>query len=469
MSDYRDFIARKHIRTAVCGFEPREDAIPAGLFDWQKESVRWACRTGRAAIFASCGMGKTAMQLAWARQIAIHAGGPVLILAPLAIGRQTEAEGRKFGVEARYIRSMDAVDDAGIYIMNYEMLEHVEPGRFAGIVLDESSILKALMGKTRNLLIAMFQCVPYRLCCTATPAPNDYTELGNHAEFLGAMTMNEMLSTWFVNDGFQAGKWRIKGHAKSSFWEWLASWAVCMNKPSDLGPQYSDESFRLPALVTVKHILPSTMSEGESVAEWMRHLAAKPSASTLKKEMRRTLAQRVAEAARIVREDLKPDEQCLVWCELNDESSALAQAIPGAVEVTGSMKNELKEQRMLDFASGKIRVLVSKPKICGFGMNFQSCHQMIFVGMSFSFEGRYQAIRRCWRFGQTHDVYDHVVLAGQEERIFKAVAEKERAYIEMEESMAGTFSQTAKSAAIAKKKYDGRAEVKAPSFLRRAS
>lgn len=458
--DYVEFIAKKHIRQRSVGFVADESKIPEKLFDWQREIVKWATNKGRAAIFASCGMGKTAMQLSWARQVTSHTRMPVLILAPLAVNEQTANEGMFFGIEAESIRSMDEVKNNGIYIMNYEMISHITPDIFGGIVLDESSILKALTGKTKTALTDMFSSTPYRLCCTATPAPNDHAELGNHAEFLGVMRTPEMLSTWFVNDGFESGKWRLKGHAKEDFWEWVSSWAVCVNKPSDIG-DYDDSQYKLPELVTVRHDIKVDETDFENGALIRMK---KSSASTIKKDMRKTMDARIKEAASIVKSlDGKP---CIVWCELNDESRNLVDAIPGAVEITGSMKPEEKSKRMMQFTNGEISTLITKPKIAGFGMNWQHCNNMIFVGCSYSFEARYQAIRRCWRFGQKNTVYDHVILAGQESKIFDVIAEKERKYIEMEKSMSGSFTKNARQTKVAKAAYNGKNNIIIPDFLK---
>lgn len=458
--EYRDFIAKKHIRQSSVGFTAYDDAIPVGLFDWQREIVKWATYKGRAAIFASCGMGKTAMQLSWADQVVMHTNRPVLILAPLAVNEQTEKEGEKFGIKARSIRSMSDMDGPGIYIINYEMISHVSPELFGGVVLDESSILKAFSGKMKMALIDMFSATPYRLCCTATPAPNEYTELGNHAEFLGVMRGAEMRSTWFVNDGFEVGKWRLKRHGEDDFWEWVASWAVCVNKPSDIG-EYDDSQYQLPELITIRHDIKVDETDFEN---GMLVRVQKSSASTIKKDMRKTMDARVKEAASIVK--FLNGEPVIIWCELNDESEMLTKSIPGAVEITGSMKPEEKSKRMMEFTNGEIKVLVTKPKIAGFGMNWQHCHNIIFVGCSYSFEARYQAIRRCWRFGQKNKVYDHVILAGQESKIFDAVAEKERKYIEMEKSMANSFTKNAIQTRIAKAKYHGENSIIIPDFLK---
>lgn len=459
LNSYHAFIAKKHILAQPAGFEADEVLIPRMLFDWQKEIVRKTCRIGRAAIFASCGLGKSAMQLAWAKQVCAHTGGNVLILAPLAVGAQTVEEGQKFGIDARYIRSMTEIDaDCGIYLMNYEMLDHVDVSKFCGIVLDESSILKSLTGKTRTRLIKTFRGMRYKLCCTATPAPNDYTELGNHSDFLSVKSTQKMLATWFINDGDTANKWRLKRHAEKDFWAWVASWAISLNKPSDLSPQYDDAEFQLPKLNTVKHELKSSdyyMKDGCLVP------LGNVSATDIKRQMRSTLAQRVEHAAQLVRE--RPDESWLIWCELNSESEDVTRAIPGAVEITGSMPSHEKAQKMLDFASGKIKVLVTKPKIAGFGMNWQICHNVIFVGVSFSFESYYQAVRRCWRFGQTHEVNCHVILCNNEGKVFAAVEEKEKRYCAMAQGMSSSvgFVYAAKKQTMP---Y-GDSPIKIPAFL----
>lgn len=431
---YHEFIKTKQIRAQSVGFEADESLIPDMLFPWQKEIVKRTCQIGRAAIFAGCGLGKTSMQLSWAKQVAAHTKGNVLILAPLAVGAQTVAEGEKFGIDARYIRSMGEVDETcSIYIMNYEMLEHVDVRLFSGIVLDESSILKSLTGKTRTQLIKTFRNTPYRLCCTATPAPNDHTELGNHSDFLGIKSTEKMLATWFINDGMESNAWRLKRHAQKDFWQWVASWAIALNKPSDLGPQYNDDDFKLPELKTIKHNL---QSEKAFFQDGMLIPIKNMNATSIKREMRETIAQRVECAAQLVKE--RPDESWLIWCEMNKESEDVTRAIPDAVEITGSMPSAEKAQKMLDFASGKIKVLVTKPKIAGFGMNWQICHNVVFVGVSFSFESYYQAIRRCWRFGQEHEVHCHVILCDNESKIFDTVEEKEKKYRAMTLGMSDT-------------------------------
>ena len=418
MASYSEFLANKAITAPAAGIEP--GPISDMLFPFQRDIVTWALRRGRAAIFADCGMGKTPMQLEWARQIP----GDVLILAPLAVAAQTKREGEKFGIGVTVCRSQSDVRP-GINVANYEMLPHFEPVAFTGIVLDESSILKAYDGKTRTAIIDAFRMTPYRLACTATPAPNDYMELGNHAEFLGAMTRPEMLSMFFVHDGGETQQWRLKGHAQSEFWRWLASWAVMIRKPSDLG--YQDGGFILPELVmhdvTVRVDDPTQgflfPVEAQTLQE---RIAAR----------RDTLAERVAHCAAIVNQSAGP---FLVWCNLNSESEALRKAIPGAAEVKGADSNEAKERAFADFASGALRVMITKPSIAGYGMNWQHCAQMAFVGLSDSWEQYYQAVRRCWRFGQSRPVNVYLIAAETEGAVVANLKRKEADAARMAEEM----------------------------------
>lgn len=381
------------------------------MFPFQRDIAAWALRRGRAAIFADCGMGKTLMQLEWAN----HIPGRVLVLAPLAVAEQTVREGREFGIEVHYARSQLAASNHRIVVTNYEMLHHFDPTQWTGVVLDESSILKSYDGATRTAIIETFSQTPFRLACTATPAPNDFMELGNHAEFLGVMTRPEMLAMYFVHDGGETQQWRLKGHAQDAFWRWLCSWAVTCRKPSDLG--YDDTGFNLPPISYHQHtVAASRPTDG--------FLFALPAASLAERidARRETVGERVASVVRLVNTTPGP---WVVWCGLNAESSALASGIPDAVEVTGSDSVEVKERALAQFADGKIRVLVTKPSIAGFGMNWQHCHQMAFVGLSDSWEQYYQAVRRCWRFGQRHPVNVHVVTADTEGAVVANIRRKE--------------------------------------------
>lgn len=417
MKDYHKFLESKKIAVTPSGFEPT--ASNPKLFNWQNDIVRWALVKGRACIFADCGLGKTAMQLQWAKQVSEHTGKPVLILAPLAVAQQTRREGEKFDVPVTVCRTQRDVID-GVNITNYEMAEHFSAEAFSGVVLDESSILKDYSSKTRQLLTDMFQDTPYKLCCTATPAPNDYKELGTHAQFCNIMTQTEMLSTFFCHDGGNTSQWRLKGHAESKFFEWVAGWACCLTSPSDL--EYDGTGFNLPEL-RIHEVETKSNSLMDSDGQMMLMAKTTQNLQERRQARRSSLADRVAAAAEIAN---GTDEQVLVWCDLNDESSALADAIDGAVEVRGSQSAEYKETAMNGFTTGENRVLVSKPSIAGWGMNWQQCSKMIFVGLSDSFEAYYQAIRRCWRFGQRKPVDVYIVISDAEGCVKENIERKQR-------------------------------------------
>jgi superfamily II DNA or RNA helicase len=422
---YDDFIASKTRSVSNCGFEPLP--ITAPLFDWQKQIVEWAIRKGRAALFEDCGLGKTAQQLEWAHQVHLHTGGSVLILTPLAVAQQTAREAVKFGIPAVVATSHEDIDRAGVWITNYEKLEHFRCEDFAGVVLDESSILKAFTGKTRKALTDAFANTPYRLCCTATPSPNDYTELGQHADFLGICSPAQMLCTYFINDTFNTGDWRLKKHAEKEFWRWLASWAACVSKPSDIG--FPDDGYVLPTLnmetITV-HV-----DESNDTGEDLFRISTL-SATTMHREMRLTSAARTDAVAEKTN---KSTEQWLVWCNTNDEADALCEKLTDSVEVRGSDTIEHKQRAITDFISGKVRVLISKPSICGMGLNLQNCRNVAFVGLSYSFEDFYQALRRSYRFGQTKEVNAFIIQAQTEGAILRAIETKIQQHKVMQESM----------------------------------
>lgn len=449
--NYSAFLASKAITDKPTGIET-DVQISEHLFPFQRDIVKWALKRGKAALFEDCGLGKTIQQLEWARHVCEHTGGTVLILAPVGVVYQTPKDGAKFGYVVNPCKSQEDVVK-GINITNYEKLHHFDAQFFDGVVLDESSILKSFTGKIRTQLINQFSQTRFKLACTATPAPNDFVELGNHSEFLSVMTRTEMLATFFVHDGGDTSKWRLKGHAQTEFWKWLCSWAVNIRRPSDLG--YDDGDFKLPPLEIYSH-------QVESSAQSLGMLFAMPASSLLERRdaRRGSLGERVAMAARIANET---DDQYLVWCDLNVESDALAGAIRGAVEVTGSDSDDHKEKSMIGFADGSIRVLVSKPSICGMGMNFQRCHREIFVGLSDSFEDYYQAVRRCWRFGQTQKVEAHIITSNLEQAVVENIKRKEReAEImadQMVENMAEISSSEIKSVTRKKDSYRRAAEV----------
>lgn len=426
---YADFLASKRLTVPQVGFDVAPTVINAALFPFQRDITRWALRKGRCAIFADTGLGKTLMQVEWARLVAAQSGKPVLMLAPLSVARQTVREAEKFGVSVQYIRSMATVTTApAIYITNYEMLEHMDSSVFGGVVLDESSILKNLDGKLRHSLTEAFSQTPFRLCCTATPAPNDITEIGRHAEFLGLMSNSEMLAAFFINDMKQKdGVYRLKRHAVKPFYRWLASWGIAVKRPSDLG--YADDGYQLPG-IDVKLI--TTNSDYTPDGMMPGFFVGSISAADAHKVRRATIDDRIDQIAATVNADT---DQWVIWAGLNDESDALARAIPGSVNVQGNLSPDAKADAIEAFVSGKTRVLVTKCSIAGFGINMQNCHKMLFCGIDYSWESYYQAVRRCYRFGQKDVVQVVVVTSEQERPIFDVVMQKEAEAVAMTDEL----------------------------------
>lgn len=423
MSDYEAFLASKRVLVSNCGIDVPVGDLNPMLFPFQRDIVHWALHKGRSAIFADCGLGKTPMQLEWARHVASHNGRPVLILAPLAVSQQTMREGEKFGVPVTVCRHQGDVQP-GVNIANYEMLSHFDAGAFGGLVVDESSILKSYDGVYRQQITAFAGHIGFRLACTATPAPNDLIEIVNHAEYLGVMKGKEIMAMFFTQDGNSTHSWRLKGHARRDFWQWLASWSVALRRPSDIG--HSDEGFALPPLEVHQETVDAEAPPGYLFPVEAQTLSERLAAR------RESIAERVADCAALVNASAEP---WLVWCNLNAESEALVRAIPDAIEVRGSDSAEVKEQRLLDFSLGNARVLVSKPSICGHGMNWQHCHNMAFVGLSDSWEQWYQAVRRCWRFGQTQPVHAHIIVAETEGAVVENIRRKERQATEMMDNL----------------------------------
>ncbi len=417
---YSRFLDRKRLRVDGTGLSEVPPLCDL-LFDFQDHIVDWALRRGRAAIFADCGLGKTLMQLEWATQTRER----TLIFAPLAVTRQTELEATRFGYDARARQTADDIGNEQIVVTNYERIDSFDLDDFAAIVLDESSILKSYSGKFRQHIIDLTRSHRWKLACTATPSPNDFVELGNHAEFLGVMTRAEMLAMFFCHDGGSTQDWRIKGHAVGEFWSWVASWASLVTKPSDLG--YSDEGFSLPELRIHRDTLDYQQENPEFLfpAHVGMDLSARRQARRGSIEVR---CQRAAELA-------STGGQWLLWCELNDESALLAETIPDAVEVRGSDPPEVKADRLLGFSEKRFRVLVTKPKIGGFGMNWQNCHQMGFVGLSDSYESFYQCVRRCWRYGQVDPVDVRIITSEAEDQVVQNVLRKEANHAEMQRQM----------------------------------
>lgn len=423
MISYADFLERKSQLDGHHGFEPNR--VPDFLFDFQRELVGWAVRKGRAAIFADCGMGKTPMQLAWADAVVRHTNRPVLVLTPLAVGAQTVKEAAKFGIEAQ--RSGDGTPHRGITITNYERLEKFSPDDYAGVVCDESSILKGFDGATKQRITDFARKMRYRLLCTATAAPNDYIELGTSSEALGYLGHMDMLGRFFRNDQntsqavrqWSGSQWRFKGHARANFWRWVSSWARALRRPSDFG--FSDKQFILPPLVEREHLVeartraPGKLFDLPASGLWEE-----------REEARRTLSERCERVAELV-----SDDSCaVVWCHLNAEGDLLEEIIDGSVQISGSDSPEVKEERFAAFADGKVRVLVIKPKIGAWGLNWQHCAHMTFFP-SHSFEQYYQAVRRCWRFGQKRPVVVDIVTTESGKGVMENLQRKSRQCDEM--------------------------------------
>lgn len=407
MDGYSDFLDRKSHLATRDGFTPT--CMPGNLFDFQESLTTWAVEQGRSAIFADCGLGKTRMQLGWSENVVRHTNKPVLLLTPLAVAAQTIAEADAIGVEAR--RSLDGKAHRGVTVANYDRLHHFDPRDFAGVVCDESSILKSFDGAIKEAITAFMRKARYRLLCTATAAPNDYTELGTSSEALGFLGHMDMLNRWFKNDQNNSGtgrhygkaqRWRFKGHAEEPFWRWVCSWARAVRKPSDLsteGRVFDDGRFTLPALNEVEHIIEArTLPPGLLFALPAEGLAEQ------RQERRRTIVERCEKVASLV----DHDQPALAWCHLNSEGDMLERMIHGAVQVSGSEPEEAKEEKLMGFARGEYRVLVTKPIIGAWGLNFQHCAHVVYFP-SHSFEQYYQSVRRCWRFGQTRPVRVDIV------------------------------------------------------------
>ena len=408
---YAEFLASKRVTANREGIDVAASDVHSMLHPWQAELVQWACRIGRAAIWADTGLGKTVMQVEWLRMVTGSGAG--LIVAPLAVCQQTIREAARLGVQVTYTRG-EMTLPPGLHITNYEMLHHIDPAGVTAVVLDEASILKQADGKLRTSIIAWAATVPYRLSATATPAPNDPEELTNQAEFLGRMRRVDMLAAYFVHDD---NGWRLRGHARRPMLSWMATWAVALRRPSDMG--YADDGYDLPGLEIKPHLLPvNLVPEGELFATDLGGVGGRA------KVRRETLAARCARAAEIVAAE--PDEPWLLWCGLNDEADELARLIPGSVNVHGAWSPQEKADAFLGFADGTIRTIITKPSIAAFGLNWQHCARMVFVGLNDSYEAYYQAIRRCYRYGQTRIVHAHVVLSDLESQIAANIARKER-------------------------------------------
>lgn len=418
MTAYADFLASKRRAVPDLGRQVRRGDVHPLLHDWQAEVVTWAVSKGRAALFEDCGLGKTFQQLEWARLSADTS----LVLAPLSVARQTVREARKIDMDVRYVRHGSEVTGPGVWITNYEMAEHFDPESFGALVADESSLLKNVDGKTRQMLTKRFASVPYRLACTATPAPNDVAELTTHAEFLGLMSRAEMLAAYFVHD---EDGWRLKGHGAEPMYRWMATWAVALRRPSDMG--YSDDGYDLPPLRIIPEVVHAEVDGGEQL--FATDLGGVGGRAAVR---RSTLDARVQRAAELAADG----EPWIVWCGLNQEQEALARIFGDrAVSIYGSLTPEDKEMRLVSWLEGDLPILLTKPSVCGFGLNLQRAARMVFVGLSDSWESYYQAIRRCFRFGQTRPVEAHIVVSTLEQQIVENVRRKEEEAARMTEAL----------------------------------
>lgn len=456
---YKEFVSAK-LGTAGCsGIDaPLRDYQ---LFPHQRDLTAWALRRGRAAIFADTGLGKSRMQLAWADMVCRETGGDVLILSPLAVAEQTAEEGASIGIAVAHAREPHDVRP-GITITNYDRMHKFDASRFSGVVLDESSIIKHHTAKTLQTLLDTFIATPYKLCATATPAPNDWTELGNHAQFLGVRSRAEMLAEFFVHDGGDTQTWRLKGHARHVFWRWVASWGAMVRSPADLGHDAS--AYELPPLNVMQHTVETDHNPAHGL------FAMEAQTLMERRDARRaSMVERVRACAHMANTDREP---WVIWCDLNAEGDALTAAIDGAVQISGSDDADVKERRLHDFANGNIRVLVSKPSICGFGLNWQHCARMAFVGVTDSFEAYYQAVRRCWRFGQKRPVDVHVFASQQEGAVVANLKRKEQDARAMACAMAAETMDAVRENIIGRSKdtnpYNPSVRLIVPSFLEAA-
>jgi superfamily II DNA or RNA helicase len=429
MSDYLDFLASKAPRVLPSGVAHVPDLNPA-LKPHQRDCVAFGLKLGRWGCFLDTGLGKTLVQLEWCKHAADATNGMALILTPLAVAAQIVREAKRFGYVARQIRDQSEAG-LGINVCNYDRLDLLTPAAFGAVALDESSILKSFTGRTTRALIDAFSGVRFRMAATATPAPNDHMELGQHAEFLGIMSSTEMLTRFFINDTAKASQsWRIKRHAEQDFWDWMASWARMAETPADLGHDASE--YILPPLRVHRHKAAGDIRPPAGLL-----FSQDVSATNLHDVKRQTAGSRADAVAALVPEA----GACLIWCDTDYEADAIMAAVPGAIEVRGSMDASRKEENLTAFALGNARILVTKPSVAGYGMNWQHCQTMIFAGRSFSYEAWYQAVRRCWRFGQAQPVDCHLIVAEGEDQIGRVIERKSADHTKMKRAMAAAMKR----------------------------
>lgn len=450
--EYVEFIESKKKRPKEWGFSVDESKLNPIMFAFQRYCVKRAVEVGRFALFEDCGLGKTFQQLEWCKQICEKEQRPVIILTPLAVSGQTIKEAEKFGYSIERLKD-DVNLKNKIYIINYDQIENIDASLFCGVALDESSILKNFEGKMRNQLIDRFQNTPYKSCWTATPSPNDPMELGNHSEFLGVMTRSEMLSMYFVHDGGDTAKWRIKGHAEKDFWRWVSTWAIMISKPSDIG--FDDTGYILPELNMIETIIETHKRDNGML---FNDIAV--NATNFNKELKLTLVDRLDRVADIVNNS---NDNFIIWIKQDAEGEYLRKLIPDAIEVKGSDKPELKESRLLGFANNEFRVLITKAKIAQYGLNYQNCHNQIFASLDFSFESLYQAIRRSLRFGQKHMVNIYIVTTDTMQNVLANIKDKQDKFYEMQKHMVDAMRSVF---TIKNKKEVQEVDFELPTFLK---
>lgn len=430
--EYKAFLENKKLKFERVGFEVEDESMNPSLFPFQKFCVKRALSAGKFAMFEDCGLGKTIQQLEWADKVSKHIDKPVIIFAPLGVIGQTIKEGSKFGYTVTEIEDTTGnIPSTGIYITNYDNMDHIDAYLFGGVVLDESSILKNFNGKTKQRLVDDYMTTPYKLCCTATPSPNDTTELCNHAEFLNVMTRGEMLAMYFVHDGGSTSDWRLKGHAKQSFWDFVSSWAVMLNKPSDIG--FYMDGYNLPPLNIIDVPVETKKRDNGLIFN-----DAAVNATGFHKEIKATKEERLNKVAEIVNGS---DDSFLIWISHDDEGAYLRGLIKDAVEVRGSDTREYKQDKLLGFADGAFRVLITKLKIAQFGLNYQNCHNQIFASLDFSFESTYQGIRRSYRFGQTGEVNIYLITTDTMQNVKSVFEEKQKTFKDMQDAMTEAMSR----------------------------
>lgn len=427
---YNEILERKKVRLIKTGFELSQDDLNEKLFDFQKFCVQKMLKLGRGAIFAGCGNGKTPMQLEWAHKVSLHENMPVIILAPLSVSKQTIREGEKFGYEVKRYNKNDVPkgDRYGLFITNYEQIENIDISLFCGVVLDESSILKNFTGHYRKLLTEKFKNTRYKLCCSATPSPNDLNEIGNHSEFLNVLDAQDMRSKWFVREEGM-NNYRLKGHAKKDFYGWIASWSVLFENPADIGFAETGKLFVLPPLNIIQHDIEVEPEKPKIGEQYKLFADGIVNATNFNLVLRQTQQKRLETAAEIANEC---KGQVIIWIKQNAEGETLRKLLPEAVEVSGSDKDEVKEQRLQDFSEGKFKILISKAKICGYGMNFQNCGTQIFTAPDFSFEDYYQQVRRSYRFGRKEDVNIHLIVTSNMQNAKSIIEQKQARFMEMQ-------------------------------------